>query len=67
MRKNYVAKACVGPVLAFFTERNDAYCVWAEVFGSDENFHTLPPGQRDVLTDSARASWMSALGLLIRR
>jgi amino acid adenylation domain-containing protein len=65
--KIYIAKAYGGPVLAFFKERNEAYRAWAEVFGSDENFHTLPAGQSDVFSDSNRAAWMSALDPLMRR
>ena len=65
MSKSHIARACAGPVLAFFTERNATYRVWAQVFGTDKNFRTLPAGQTDVFSDSGREAWMSALDTLI--
>ena len=66
MHKSHTARTCAGPVLAFFTERNDNYRVWAQVFGTDKNFRTLPAGETDVFSDSGRADWMSALDTVIR-
>lgn len=65
--KNYVANGYAGPVLAVFTERDDVYRAWLEVCGSDENFHTLPEGQSDMLAGSGRTAWMSKLNSFIGR
>jgi amino acid adenylation domain-containing protein len=64
--KDYVPRACAGPVLAFFTELGDNYNVWMKVFGSDEHFHVLPENEDDLFTGAGRAAWMSALNPWIR-